>query len=154
MVRGALKPAPASEAPRMRIGGSPFMQGFVSTVLNPKVAIFFLAALPQFVGTGPDAPWQGMLLIAIVYALGFLWCALLAVLATKAGRKVGQSSAMRWFAGAMGVGFSGLAGRLALDRTVCIMASLQGLTMSIGSVKSTQTLTTAKQMVAHAKQTR
>src|SRR3546814_9210400 len=76
MVRGALKPAPASEAPRMRIGGSPFMQGFVSTVLNPKVAIFFLAALPQFVGTGPDAPWQGMLLIAIVYALGFLWCAL------------------------------------------------------------------------------
>src|SRR3546814_1984985 len=90
MVRGALKPAPASEAPRMRIGGSPFMQGFVSTVLNPKVAIFFLAALPQFVGTGPDAPWHGMLLIAIVYALGFLWCALLAVLATKAGRKVGQ----------------------------------------------------------------
>lgn len=118
MVRGALKPAPASEAPRMRIGGSPFTQGFVSTVLNPKVAIFFLAALPQFVGTGSDAPWQGMLLIAIVYALGFLWCALLAILATQAGRKVGRSSAMRWFEGAMGVGFFGLAGRLALARNV------------------------------------
>src|SRR3546814_14999128 len=76
MVRGALKPAPASEAPRMRIGGSPFLQGFVSTVLNPKVAIFFLAALPQFVGTGPAAPWQGMLPLASVYALGCLWCAL------------------------------------------------------------------------------
>lgn len=118
LLRGALKPAPAAAAPRMRIGGSPFTQGFISTVLNPKVAIFFLAALPQFVGTGPDAPFQGMALIAIVYALGFVWCALLAVLAVKAGRKVGQSSAMRWFEGAMGVGFFGLAGRLALARNI------------------------------------
>jgi threonine/homoserine/homoserine lactone efflux protein len=118
MLRGAVKPAPASDAPRLRIGGSPFTQGFISTVLNPKVAIFFLAALPQFVGTGPDAPFQGMALIAIVYAIGFVWCALLAILATKAGRKVGQSSAMRWFEGAMGVGFFGLAGRLALARNI------------------------------------
>lgn len=117
MLRGAIKPA-ASEAPKLRIGGSPFTQGFISTVLNPRVAIFFLAALPQFVGTGPDAPWQGMLLIAIVYVLGFFWCALLAALAVKAGRKVGQSGAMRWFEGAMGVGFFGLAGRLALARNV------------------------------------
>jgi threonine/homoserine/homoserine lactone efflux protein len=118
LLRGAIKPAPASAEQKVRIGGSPFMQGFISTVLNPKVAIFFLAALPQFVGTGPDAPWQGMLLIAIVYALGFLWCALLALLATKASRTVGQSGAMRWFEGAMGVGFFGLAGRLALARNV------------------------------------
>ena len=118
LLRGAIKPAPASAEAKVRIAGSPFMQGFISTVLNPKVAIFFLAALPQFVGTGPDAPWQGMLLIAIVYGLGFVWCALLAALAVKAGRKVGQSSAMRWFEGAMGVGFFGLAGRLALARNI------------------------------------
>ncbi|WP_022681361.1 LysE family translocator [Sphingobium bisphenolivorans] len=118
MLRGAVKPSTASEMPKLRIGGSPFMQGFISTVLNPKVAIFFLAALPQFVGTGPEAPIQGMALIAIVYALGFFWCALLAALAVKAGRKVGQSSAMRWFEGAMGVGFFGLAGRLALARNI------------------------------------
>lgn len=118
LLRGAIKPAPASAEQKVRIGGSPFMQGFISTVLNPKVAIFFLAALPQFVGTGPNAPWQGMLLIAIVYAFGFLWCALLALLATKASRSVGHSGAMRWFEGAMGVGFFGLAGRLALARNV------------------------------------
>ncbi|MBN8830275.1 MAG: LysE family translocator [Sphingomonadales bacterium] len=117
MLRGAIRPAPtASDV--LRLGGSPFTQGFFSTVLNPKVAIFFLAALPQFVGTGPDAPWQGMLLIAIVYGLGFFWCALLAALATHAGRKAAQSSAMRWFEGAMGAGFLGLAGRLALARNV------------------------------------
>ena len=115
MLRGAVRPAPVTQE-KMRLGGSPFVQGFVSTVLNPKVAVFFLAALPQFVGTGPDAPVQGMMLIAIVYGLGFLWCAALALLATHAGRRVGQSSAMRWFEGALGVAFIGLAGRLALAR--------------------------------------
>jgi threonine/homoserine/homoserine lactone efflux protein len=118
LLRGAIRPAPMAEEQKLRLGASPFAQGFISTLLNPKVAIFFLAALPQFVGTGPDAPFQGMLLIAIVYALGFLWCAALALFATHAGRKVGQSRAMRWFEGAMGVGFFGLAGRLALARNV------------------------------------
>lgn len=118
LLRGAIRPAPADAAPKMRLGSSAFTQGFISTVLNPKVAVFFLAALPQFVGTGPDAPWQGMLLIAIVYVLGFFWCAALAALTAKAGRKVGQSRAMRWFEGALGVSFFGLAGRLALARNI------------------------------------
>ncbi|MET0370944.1 MAG: LysE family translocator [Sphingobium sp.] len=117
LLRGAIRPR--SDVPeRMRLGSSPFVQGFISTILNPKVAVFFLAALPQFVGTGPDAPLHGMLLIAIVYALGFIWCALLAILATKAGNRVGQSSAMRWFEGALGLSFFGLAGRLALARNI------------------------------------
>lgn len=115
MLRGAVRPAPAGEAKAMPVG-APFRQGFISTVLNPKVAVFFLAALPQFVGTGPDAPLHGVLLIAIVYGLGLVWCVALAALATHAGRKVGQSSAMRWFEGALGVAFIGLAGRLALAR--------------------------------------
>lgn len=118
MLRGALAPAAEAREPKVRLGGSPFSQGFISTVLNPKVAVFFLAALPQFVGTGPNAPWQGMLLIAIVYLLGFVWCAVLAVIATHAGRRASQSNAVRWFEGVMGAGFVGLAGRLALARNV------------------------------------
>ena len=119
LLRGAVRPSSdEAPAPKLRLGGSPFSQGFISTVLNPKVAVFFLAALPQFVGKGPSAPWQGMLLIAIVYAIGFVWCTTLAALATHAGRRVGRSSAMRWFEGALGVGFIGLAGRLALARNV------------------------------------
>jgi len=115
MLRGAVRPVPAGEQ-KVMPAGAPFRQGFVSTVLNPKVAVFFLAALAQFVGTGPNAPLHGVLLIAIVYALGLVWCMALAALATHAGRKVGQSSAMRWFEGALGVAFIGLAGRLALAR--------------------------------------
>lgn len=114
LLRGAIK-ARATEEKQVALG-APFRQGFWSTVLNPKVAVFFLAALPQFVGTGTEAPLYGAGLIAIVYMMGAVWCTIIAAVATHAGRKVGQSSAMRWFEGALGAAFIGLAGRLALAR--------------------------------------
>jgi len=114
LLRGAVRPALAAET-AMALG-TPFRQGFWSTVLNPKVAVFFLAALPQFVGTGPQAPLHGAMLIGIVYGLGLVWCTVLALVAARAGRKVGQSRAMRWFEGVLGAAFIGLAGRLALAR--------------------------------------
>ena len=114
MLRGAIRHHPAQE--RQMTLRAPFQQGFWTTVLNPKLAVFFLAVLPQFVGTGPNAPFYGMSLIAIVYGIGFVWCLALAAIASHAGRKVGQSSAMRWFEGVLGTAFIGLAGRLALAR--------------------------------------
>lgn len=114
LLRGAISPK-AAEDKQVALG-APFRQGFWSTVLNPKVAVFFLAALPQFVGTGPGAPYYGMLLIAIVYVIGLFWCTVVASIASRAGRKVGQSKAMRWFEGVLGAAFIGLAGRLALAR--------------------------------------
>lgn len=48
----ALRVAPAGpegHARRARSRGSLFRQGFLVSVLNPKVAVFFLAFLPQFV---------------------------------------------------------------------------------------------------------
>lgn len=116
LLRRAIRPAPAET--RQLTLGAPFRQGFWSTVLNPKVAVFFLAALPQFVGTGPEAPMHGVGLIAIVYAIGFVWCVVVASIVAHAGRKVGQSGVMRWFEGVLGTVFIGLAGRLALARNV------------------------------------
>lgn len=125
MLRGALRGAPVEDVATEAKGeaaapalGTPFRQGFFSTILNPKLAVFLLAALPQFVGTGPQAPLQGVLLIGIIYALGFVWCTILAYAGTHAGRRVGQSGAMRWFEGALGATFIALAGRLALARNV------------------------------------
>jgi len=114
LLRGALRPVAAGE--KQVALGAPLRQGFWSTVLNPKVAVFFLAALPQFVGTGEGAPLRGMGLIAIVYGIGLIWCTIVAAIAARAGRKVGQSGAMRWFEGVLGAAFIGLAGRLALAR--------------------------------------
>ena len=43
---------PAEDAPPRR-GGSPFRDGLLSMTLNPKVGIFFVAVVPQFVAPGP-----------------------------------------------------------------------------------------------------
>lgn len=113
LLRGAIRPAPATESLAL---GKPFRQGLLSTVLNPKVALFFLAILPQFVGQGPDAPLRGALLIAVPYVLGGFWLSGLAFVVARAGRAAKQSSAMRWIEGVLGAAFIGLAGRLALAR--------------------------------------
>ena len=48
--------------------GALFWQGVLSNVLNPKIAIFFLAFLPQFVDKGSRyVPWQ-MLMLGLTFA--------------------------------------------------------------------------------------
>ena len=91
----------------------PFGQGFLTNALNPKVAIFYLAALPQF-SSGPNAPVIGAMLIAIHYAFGAAWLSSIAFAASRARRIVLNSTFVRWIEGALGVFFVGVAGRLAL----------------------------------------
>ncbi|EDL62778.1 LysE family translocator [Bacillus sp. SG-1] len=45
-----------------------FKQGFLTNILNPKVAVFFLTFLPQFVNTGSE-PLVPFLLMGITYAV-------------------------------------------------------------------------------------
>ena len=57
MLRSALAPEPPTAAPRLdeRPGvAALFRQGVLTNVLNPKIALFFLALLPQFIDA--DAP--------------------------------------------------------------------------------------------------
>src|SRR5687767_1213710 len=93
-----------------------FAQGMLTNLLNPKVALFFLAFLPQFVD-----PERGPVALQII-SLGLLFnisgtlvnC-LVAVLASGAGtwsrRQFGESAVLRR---ATGVLFIGLGVRLAL----------------------------------------
>jgi len=64
--RGAAAPSGADGAPR---GVTLFRRGFLMNVLNPKVALFFLAFLPQF--TTPQAGSVGgqMLLLGLLFML-------------------------------------------------------------------------------------
>ncbi len=56
-----------------RWAGSPFQQGMMTNLLNPKIGIFYTSFLPQFVTAGDSVFWKFVLLGAIHNVLGFFW---------------------------------------------------------------------------------
>jgi threonine/homoserine/homoserine lactone efflux protein len=66
-----------------------FAQGFLTNVLNPKVALFFLAFLPQFIA--PDAPDKALAFVALgaVFNVnGTLWNLFVAWSAAGFGKRL------------------------------------------------------------------
>jgi threonine/homoserine/homoserine lactone efflux protein len=61
-----------------------FLTAFLSDVLNPKIAIFFLAFLPQFIKPAESSnPFPYLLLGLTMFLITFAWCSLLALMGGK-----------------------------------------------------------------------
>jgi threonine/homoserine/homoserine lactone efflux protein len=75
--RAALKPAlltAASSAEGARVkAGSPFMQGLISNITNPKPLLFYLAFFPLFIGSAGNVPLQLAMLSAIFVGMALIW---------------------------------------------------------------------------------
>lgn len=64
--------------------GRAFRAGMLSTLLNPKVGLFFLAIVPQFVPAHQQTVWWTMLLGATSAVIGGLYLTMVAFIAATA----------------------------------------------------------------------
>jgi threonine/homoserine/homoserine lactone efflux protein len=72
-----------------------FRAGLVTNLLNPKVGVFYMSLLPQFLPVGGHIGW-GALLVAMHIAIGLAWLGALVVLAGRARRVLTRASVQRW----------------------------------------------------------
>jgi len=97
-----------------------FLQGFLTNVLNPKVALFFLAFLPQFVlAHAPSKPLAFLFLGAIFDINGTIWNLIVAWSTARiSGRLAASASFKKWFDRCVGgiLVFVGIRLALAQDR--------------------------------------
>jgi len=98
--------------------GAAFRQGVLTNLLNPKVALFFLAFLPQFIDPASRAKIPAFLALGLTFVTtGTIWCVILAWFAAafsqrlRANRKISQ-----WLNRAIGSIFVFLGARLAATR--------------------------------------
>lgn len=96
--------------------GQIFRQGVLTNALNPKVAIFFLAFLPQFVDA--DAPSKAMAFVSlglIFDTVGTLWNVLVALAAGWLATKAPSQRLKLWLERGIGALFVGVGVKLALS---------------------------------------
>jgi threonine/homoserine/homoserine lactone efflux protein len=105
--------------PAVEDGGrrsSPFRQGLLTNLFNPKIAVFYSTFLPQFIGPGDPALLISMLLAGVHIALGIAWLSLYAWLLSRAVEAFKGSRLRRGLDALTGTVLVALGLRLALER--------------------------------------
>jgi threonine/homoserine/homoserine lactone efflux protein len=92
--------------------------GFLINILNPKLSIFFLAFLPQFIAADDAHPLLRMLQLGVVFmAMTFMVFVLYGLFAAAVrDRVISRPAAMAWLRRVFAGGFAALGARLALER--------------------------------------
>jgi len=72
-----------AEQPVRRPRGNAYLAGLISTVLNPKPALFFLSYLPQFINRDHAVVPQVAFLAGIHILVGFVWLSVYASLVSR-----------------------------------------------------------------------
>ncbi|MEF8756371.1 MAG: LysE family translocator [Accumulibacter sp.] len=93
-----------------------FFQGFLTNVLNPKVAVFFLAFVPQFISPEASNKALAFVVLGLIFNFnGILWCHFLAVSSAFASQRLQVSRFVTlWLNRLIGTVFVSLGIKLAL----------------------------------------
>jgi threonine/homoserine/homoserine lactone efflux protein len=96
--------------------GSPYLAGLISTVLNPKPALFFLSYLPQFIDRSHSVAPQLALLAGIHIVVGLVWLSLYAWLISRLQAAIARPRVKAAMESVSGAVLVALGVRVALER--------------------------------------
>ena len=95
---------------------SPFLQGLFSNVLNPKVAVFYLTFMPQFMSPGDNVLIRALAFAVAHAVMGIVWLSAYAYVLSRISVVLARSGARRWLERVTGGVLVALGLRLALER--------------------------------------
>ncbi len=100
---------------RRRTTSAAFRQGILTNILNPKVALFFLAFLPQFIDPGSNAKIAAFISLGLTFVTtGTMWCLVLAWFASAFSKRLRTNETIsQWLNRTAGALFVFLGVRLA-----------------------------------------
>ena len=95
-----------------------YRSGFLTNLLNPKVALFFVAFLPQFVAPSAESKILAFVFLGGVFmSTGTIWCLVLAWFGSAVSRRLRENpSAGARLRRASGALFIGLGVKLAVSK--------------------------------------
>jgi len=92
-----------------------FREGLITNLLNPKVAVFYVAFLPQFIAPDDAVLARSLLLACIHNALSLLWLGGLVLVISRGQRWVQKGETLTWLSRVSGGILIVLGVRLALE---------------------------------------
>jgi threonine/homoserine/homoserine lactone efflux protein len=98
------------------LGAHPFVQGFLTNILNPKVALFYLTFLPQFIPASAPVLRTSLLLAMIHNVLGFAWLSFYARFVDRLRVALTRPMVKAWLERVTGGALVALGARLAWER--------------------------------------
>lgn len=116
--RRAAPPAPEADMPPSDDPGlwSSFVRGFLTNLLNPKIGVFYMAVLPQFIPSDAPALAAGTLLSLTHAVEALVWFSAL-ILGTRLLRPwLGRASVQAWIDRITGAVLIGFGLKVALER--------------------------------------
>jgi threonine/homoserine/homoserine lactone efflux protein len=109
-------PRENSVAKQKEKGSHSIIEGLLTNVLNPKVAIFYLAFLPQFISPGDSVLAKSVLLAGIHFTLGIAWLSLVTVFLGRMRIFLTRPRVQRVIEATTGAVLIAFGARLALER--------------------------------------